>query len=227
MPGMIDERIRRWRLELALHHGLLKRELDELEDHLREQVACAEDQEAGVEAAIERLGEPGVLARELRRVAGRSVLVSWVGFAVLAGTLWCSLILDGSPLIYIDVPSTLLIVGGLAGGLVMMHRTDLLWRALGVGLGRQLPRDADEVVELLGVFRSGRQLAWAVGWLGTLINVIMMVNDLRDVVVFGAVLSVAMLTALYGVVLAELVFAPMQRRMEDRLGQVALAARQI
>src|SRR5690625_3896625 len=56
--------------------------------------------------------------------------------------------------------------------------------------------------------------AW--GMIGTLVGLVMMLNNLEDPAALGPSMAVALLTTLYGTVLANLVFSPMASKLESK-----------
>ncbi|PXW88167.1 chemotaxis protein MotA [Streptohalobacillus salinus] len=59
--------------------------------------------------------------------------------------------------------------------------------------------------------------AW--GMIGTLIGLVLMLNDLNDPTTLGPQMAVALLTTFYGAVLANLVFIPMAGKLESKTEQ--------
>jgi hypothetical protein len=87
----IEQRIADWRVELAQSQALSAADIDELENHLREEVGHLQATDLSeVEAflvARHRLGDTGGLAGEFRKVNGDRrplELLSWMAFGVLA-----------------------------------------------------------------------------------------------------------------------------------------------
>ncbi|MEC5421901.1 flagellar motor protein MotP [Virgibacillus sp. C22-A2] len=56
--------------------------------------------------------------------------------------------------------------------------------------------------------------AW--GMIGTLVGLVLMLNNLQDPATLGPSMAVALLTTLYGTVLANLVFVPMANKLESK-----------
>lgn len=224
MPDEMNERIRRWRLELAVQHGLFKHELDELEDHVREDLERDDvlHQNHAIERALERLGDSRQIARELRKSRRLALMHSAIGVGVVA--LFIVSVAMAMPLhIFIDVPSFILIVGVVIGGLWITYRPGQMCRAIAIGALRSPPRDLDEVIQTQGVLRRGRQLCWATGILGTLIGVIQMLADPSDWSAIGAGMAVALLTTLYGAFAGELLFGSMLQTVQQRRDQIDAA----
>lgn len=226
MPDENYERIRRWRLELALQHGLFRHELDELEDHVREDVEHVDVLHQGhaLERALERLGDSRQIAKELRKSRRWALVHSAIGTAIVTLFLFAMAVMGAINMgIFIDIPSAILIIGVVGGGLWITYRPGYVFRAIALGALRSPPRDLDEVVQAQGVLRRGRHLCWATGVLGTLIGVIQMLADLTNWTAFGAGLGVALLTTLYGALMGELVFASMLQTVQQRRDQIDAA----
>ncbi len=64
-----------------------------------------------------------------------------------------------------------------------------------------------------GVFRAAGKFAPAFGMLGTLIGLIQMLRTLEDPSTIGAGMAVALVTTLYGVILANLIFLPIAGKL--------------
>ncbi|MEM7577793.1 MAG: MotA/TolQ/ExbB proton channel family protein [Planctomycetota bacterium] len=223
---VIEARLQRWRLDLALRHGLLKRELDELEDHVRANLndAGVLHAEHALEQSLSNLGDSRQIARELRRSRRGDLAHSAVGWAIVGFGIVSMTLLMGVAGIYIDLPSLIWIGIIVIGGLWTTYRPGAIVRALAMGGLRRPPRDFDDVVEAFGVLRRGRHLGWASGVLGSLLGVIAMLADLSDYHAIGAGLAVALITTLYGALVSELVFAPMLHAVQQRRDQIDAAA---
>ncbi|MEM1446027.1 MAG: MotA/TolQ/ExbB proton channel family protein [Planctomycetota bacterium] len=222
----VEMRLRRWRLELALKHGLLKRELDELEDHIRAGLNDAEvlHAEHALEQSLAKLGDSKSIARELRRSRRGDLAHSAVGVFIVGFFTLLVMLSAGNLGIYIDIPSFIWVGAIVIGGLWVTYRPRTAIRSFAMGALRQSPRDLDDIVEVCGVLRRGRQLGWASGVLGSLLQTIAMLADLSDPAAIGAGIAVALLTTLYGALLAELVFAPMLHTVQQRRDQIEAAA---
>lgn len=67
-----------------------------------------------------------------------------------------------------------------------------------------------QILEKAGTYAP----AW--GMIGTLIGLVLMLNDLNDPTTLGPQMAVALVTTFYGVVLANLVFLPMAGKLESK-----------
>ncbi len=78
-----------------------------------------------------------------------------------------------------------------------------------------------------GVFKTWGILAPAFGMIGTLIGLIQMLSKLDDPSALGPAMAVALITTLYGALLANLIFIPMAGKLELLSDQEILAKRMI
>ncbi|MBU1003577.1 MAG: MotA/TolQ/ExbB proton channel family protein [Proteobacteria bacterium] len=73
-----------------------------------------------------------------------------------------------------------------------------------------------------GVFKSMGTMAPAMGMIGTLIGLVKMLQNLSDPGSIGPAMAVALLTTFYGAVLANILFLPMAKKLEERSAEEAL-----
>lgn len=66
----------------------------------------------------------------------------------------------------------------------------------------------------ISILRRSAELAPAMGLIGTLIGLVQMLGNLSDPSAIGPAMAVALLTTLYGAVLANMVFTPLASKME-------------
>ena len=78
----------------------------------------------------------------------------------------------------------------------------------------------------IGIFKALGGYAPTMGMIGTVIGLINMLGNLSDPSQLGLGLSVALLTTLYGVLFANLIFLPIGTRL-DRLHQVEITAKEM
>src|SRR5690625_2742133 len=69
------------------------------------------------------------------------------------------------------------------------------------------------------ILEKAGEYAPAWGMIGTLVGLILMLSNLDDPASLGPNMAVALLTTLYGTVLANLVFLPMASKLENRTGE--------
>ena len=133
------------------------------------------------------------------------VLRMWVALALMTGLIGAAIMM-GSPLLaFINLPSVLLVVGGLVAGLIWSYPMS----EFGLVLQEQLTQpELSEERALAGhaFFSRAADLAIASGLVGTLIGLVQMLQNLEDPNAIGPAMAVALLTLFYGVVLGELIF---------------------
>lgn len=66
----------------------------------------------------------------------------------------------------------------------------------------------------ISILRRSAELAPAMGLIGTLIGLVQMLGNLADPSAIGPAMAVALLTTLYGAILANMVFTPLASKME-------------
>ncbi len=144
-------------------------------------------------------------------VSGIAGILGFWGLVILA------VLLGGSPGIFVNIPSAVIVFGVTFGvGLMAFGSKDLLSSLLALrGLVFNAPDSAFQqrhVDVLKGLIPS----AYASGVLGTLIGAVQMLATLDDPAMLGAGMAVAILTVLYGVLLAEGILRPGARYIEQR-----------
>ncbi|MEI8631816.1 flagellar motor protein PomA [Vibrio sp. PP-XX7] len=78
-----------------------------------------------------------------------------------------------------------------------------------------------------GVFQAFGDVAPAMGMIGTLVGLVAMLSNMDDPKSIGPAMAVALLTTLYGAVLANMVFIPIANKLTVRRGQETLNRRLI
>lgn len=73
------------------------------------------------------------------------------------------------------------------------------------------------------LFDSGAELAPAFGMIGTLIGLIAMLGDLSDVNALGPGMAVALITTMYGSMMANMVFIPISKKLSVRSAEEVLS----
>ncbi|TVR96726.1 MAG: flagellar motor protein MotA [Rhodospirillales bacterium] len=92
-------------------------------------------------------------------------------------------------------------------------------------LARDLGSTAERHVMAVGVLRRAAEYAPAMGLIGTLIGLVQMLGKLDDPHAIGPSMAVALLTTLYGAVLANLVFSPLAAKLERNAADEGLLNR--
>lgn len=78
----------------------------------------------------------------------------------------------------------------------------------------------------INILKRSAEVAPAMGLIGTLIGLVQMLGNLSDPNAIGPSMAVALLTTMYGAVLANMVFSPLAAKLERNSG-VEIAARQV
>ncbi len=73
-----------------------------------------------------------------------------------------------------------------------------------------------------GIFKSMGSMAPAFGMIGTLIGLVQMLQTLNDPSSIGPAMAVALLTTFYGAILANVVFIPIAKKLEERSKEESL-----
>ncbi len=73
-----------------------------------------------------------------------------------------------------------------------------------------------------GIFKNMGSMSPAFGMIGTLIGLVKMLRTLDDPSSIGPAMAVALLTTFYGVVLANVVFIPISKKLEERSSEELL-----
>jgi len=72
------------------------------------------------------------------------------------------------------------------------------------------------------VFKGMGTMAPAMGMIGTLIGLVKMLQNLSDPSTIGPAMAVALLTTFYGAIMANLMFLPMAKKLEERSAEESL-----
>ncbi len=107
---------------------------------------------------------------------------------------------------FIDIPSAVLVIGIVLGGLVASFGPRAILRALRQASERE-PLPGRDVEISLRLAKHGYRLCWAAGVLGVLVGVIVMLANLGDPAQIGGGLALCLISLLYGALFAELVFS--------------------
>ena len=122
----------------------------------------------------------------------------------------------------IDPPAAIIVLGGTMAALFisfpLKDMIDLPLNCLGYAIVPPKARNATVDYRLsVGIefYRRAGTYAFAVGWIGVLIGIVIMAQHVADMSldVFGAGLSIATLTALYGTVISYLFCLPIRTKL--------------
>ncbi|MEC8025709.1 MAG: MotA/TolQ/ExbB proton channel family protein [Myxococcota bacterium] len=121
----------------------------------------------------------------------------------------------GSPGSFFDAPSVIIVFAPTFLIAAAFYSPSGVLNALKTAVGTE-PITPAEAQHNLNVMRTLRSLSTSSGIIGVLIGVVLMLANLDDPSKIGPAMAVALLSPLYGVMLAELIFRPMAHRIEDR-----------
>ena len=121
--------------------------------------------------------------------------------------------LVGGILIFINLPSALIVVGGALALILAAHGG----KGLGLVFKAPFSRDMikEDIKKSINVYKDLKLYLIVWGWVGTMIGLILMLTnlDIQDLV--GPGLAIALLTVFYGYLTAYLICHPIQRRLEQ------------
>ena len=126
---------------------------------------------------------------------------------VVFGLCLAGMMLGGPLIIFIDPASVVIWSGIVVGGIFWSHSLRDLKHALATFFGSE-PLDETRALQDRATFLRLAELSTAVGWVGTLIGLIQMLQNMSDPSAIGPAMAVALLTMFYGVIGAELIFKP-------------------
>lgn len=141
------------------------------------------------------------------------VLTRLIGINILIIMVWGSMALGGKVGIYLDIPSVVMLLGVLLGGVMVCFPFQQITDAIGAAFAGEHaePVTVWQREQRIAVFARLYQLAWGGGLVAALIGLIAMLSDLSDPASIGAGMAVALLAPAYGALLAEFLFNPMQQ----------------
>lgn len=138
-----------------------------------------------------------------------------IGFIFLAGIFYWSAINGGSVDWFFGPTSLIWVLGTLFAGLWVGFGPETIPKAFKAALFSR-PADAKERRRFANFFRQGHQLSWGAGLIGMIINLVVMLQNMDDPSAIGPGMAMSLLVVLYGAVLAEFVFGPLNYAMIHR-----------
>src|SRR5699024_9797077 len=133
---------------------------------------------------------------------------------------------------FIDIASIFIVIGGLIGSLLINFKYEQikLFNSVMKEAFRKNDYDLKEMIHEImdaeitdtqnrhekgrAIIEKAGEYAPAWGMIGTLIGLVLMLSSLDDPASLGPNMAVALLTTLYGTILANLVFLPMASKLE-------------
>lgn len=126
---------------------------------------------------------------------------------VVFGLCLAAMMLGAPLIIFFDPTSVVIWYGIVVGGIFWSHSMEDLTSASATFWGSE-PLDETRALQDRATFLRLAELSTAVGWVGTLIGLIQMLQNMSDPSAIGPAMAVALLTMFYGVIGAELLFRP-------------------
>ena len=144
-------------------------------------------------------------------------LASIIGFIGACGMIAGAMISGGGLGPFVDVPSLLIVVGGTF--FAVMYTTPLptflsSFGAMGKEFFPPVKSMRERHGDLQAVVKAWVDLAPAMGMIGTLVGLVLMLGNMSDPKAIGPAMAVALLTTLYGAFFANVMFAPMLTKLE-------------
>ena len=134
--------------------------------------------------------------------------VLWLALVVL-GMGWGNADYVESVLLFVDIPSLVLVFVGTIAFTLATHTWREVVSALGAGLSEQTV-SAEEAAEHIATLKTGRGFALGLGGIGALIGLVGMLASLEDPAAIGPAMAISLLSTFYGVFIAEICLAPHQ-----------------
>lgn len=123
---------------------------------------------------------------------------------------------SGDVAMFIDFNSLILVLGMTAAGLWLCFGPLTALMAIKKALLGARSFNLGEFSLGIAVLARGYQLAWATGFATTLLGLVIMLQNMDDPAAIGPGMAVSLLPSIYGLLLAEFVFSPLQQAMISR-----------
>ena len=138
-----------------------------------------------------------------------------VFFALLGTALFAAAVLLGGSLAsFINLPSMLIVIGGMVCFSLAHHDAGAIRDAIGNALGNEPSPNVQKDISVLATLRK---TTYGSGVAGTLIGLVQMLQSLDDPSSIGPAMAVAILTVLYSVLIVEFLIDPLTNRTLSRL----------
>ena len=131
-----------------------------------------------------------------------------IGLLIILATLTLLLVLDGSPLMYIDVPSAVIMTGVLIGGAIFGYGNHIF------SYVRNTNKDklsSSELFATLDFYNYLTRLTLSAAMLSFLLASLLILANAADPSSIGPSIAVSLLTCLYGMVISYLIIQPIKQ----------------
>lgn len=143
-----------------------------------------------------------------------------LGFVVIFGLIAAAIRMGSTLPTFVDPPSILIVVGVVCGGALASFSPGKISIALKDGFSGE-GVESSQALHSSAVFFRLSELSVAGGIVGTLLGLVMMLQQMDDPTAIGPAMAVALLTLLYGIILSEFVFRSMAASILERGGATA------
>ena len=132
-----------------------------------------------------------------------------------AALLGAAVLMGGSIASFINLPSILVVIGGMVCFSLVHHDFSAIQEAIQHALSEA---PSPNVQKDIAVLATLRKTTYGSGVAGTLIGLVQMLQNMADPSAIGPAMAVALLTALYSVLIVEFLIDPMTNRILSRAG---------
>ncbi len=147
---------------------------------------------------------------------------SFIGaLGLLLVLMWC--IADGYSFdafvdltTFINIPSLIWVIGVVIAGLWMCFGPVAALKAILIPFIRLRSLNQGRIRTHMAVLSRGYQLAWAAGLAGVLLNMILYLSNMSDPASIGPAIAMSLFSPLYGLIIAEFFFSPLQQVLLSR-----------
>ena len=127
----------------------------------------------------------------------------FVAAFMLLTVICCAILLGGPLAMFFDIPSIMLVLGALIGASLWSFPPQQIINAFHDALTGNL-KDEKRAIQNHAVLSKMADISISSGLLGTIIGLIMMLQNLDDPTAIGPAMAVSLLTLFYGILLGEL-----------------------
>ena len=135
----------------------------------------------------------------------------FIGLLIATIFIVATMLLGGSPMLFVNAPSVMIVVGCSFALQVATHGN----KSFAVFKFSVPDNLSDEERSSRSAeIKDFRTFLVVTGWIGLIIGAILMLANVRDTEVIGPGAAVALITVFYGYFLSYFVYYPLQRRLE-------------
>jgi len=139
-----------------------------------------------------------------------------MGLALLVIPLIHAITISGELRWFVYFPAIILIASIVIGGLLLAFPVGLIRHAIRQAVSPSRPVDDQSLADYAAVLHRAAQLAWAGGFVVSVVTAILMLQNMDDPWKIGPVVAIALLPLLYVVTFAELIVRPLRSGMLTR-----------